>query len=102
MLAPVTTLLVLLEVADIVMIVRNLVLGVAFSFVIWNVILSVTDADPQQKGLCIFMTLVVTTTYLVSIRKHSAQSIKDRDWKGWLTGREYKGFRKFVIVIVGF
>ena len=88
MLAPVITLLVFPAVAVIVMIVRNVVLGVAFGFVIWNVILSVTDGDPQQKGLCIFLTVVVTTTYLVSIRKHLAQSIKERDWKGLVTGLE--------------
>ena len=88
MIAPVITLLVILAVATTLMIVRNVVLSVGFGFVIWNLILLVTGDDLHQKGLCVFLTLVVTATYLVSMKDHLIRSIKDRDWKGMFTGLE--------------
>lgn len=88
MIAPIITLLVILAVATTLMIIRNVVLSVGFGFVIWNLILLVTGDDLHQKGLCVFLTLVVTATYLVSMKDHLIRSIKDRDWKGMFTGLE--------------
>ena len=85
-LVPVLTLITLAPVAMIVLAIRNVVLGVAFGFVMLNILLLVTGQDPQQVALCIFLTLVVSVTYLVSIWKHVVQSIKGYRWKELFTG----------------
>jgi hypothetical protein len=72
----------------IALIVRNLVLGVAFGFVMLNMLLMVTSQDPERVALCVFLTLVVTVTYLASTRNHVVQSIKGRRWKELFTGLE--------------
>ena len=81
--APLLTLITLGPVVVIALIVRNLVLGVAFGVVMLNMLLMVTSQDPERVALCVFLTLVVTVTYLASTRNHVVQSIKGRRWKEW-------------------
>ena len=85
-LVPVLTLITLAPVALIVLAIRNVVLGAAFGFIMLNILLLVTGQDPQQIALCIFLTLVVTVTYLVSTWNHVVQSIRDHRWKELFTG----------------
>ena len=87
-LAPLLTLITLGPVVVIALIVRNLVLGVAFGFVMLNMLLMVTSQDPERVALCVFLTLIVTVTYLASTRNHVVQSIKGRRWKELFTGLE--------------
>ena len=82
---PVLTLITLVPVALIVLAVRNVVLGVAFGFLMLNILLLVSDRNPEQVALCIFLTLIVSVTYLVSIWSHVVQSIKDHRWKELFT-----------------
>ena len=65
---------------------RNVVLGAAAGFVVLNVLLVVTRQSTDQLVLCLFLTLVVTTTYLVSTRGHITTSIKQRRWRELFTG----------------
>ena len=60
---------------------RNVVLGAAFGFMLLNSLPLFTKQDSNLVGLCIFLTLVVAVTYLVSIRRHLAASIKGRHWR---------------------
>ena len=85
-LAPLLTLITLGPVAAIALAARNLVIGVAFGFIILNMLLMVTRQDPELVALCVFLTLVVTATYLISTRGHVVQSIKGRRWKELFTG----------------
>ena len=84
-LAPLLTLITLGPVAAIALAVRNLVIGVAFGFIMLNMLMMVTRQDPELVALCVFLTLVVTATYLISTRGHVVQSIKGRRWKELFT-----------------
>jgi glycerol-3-phosphate acyltransferase PlsY len=83
---PLLVLITLAPVALIVLAIRNVVLGVAFGFIMLNTLLLVTGQDPEQVALCIFLTLVVTVTYLISTWGHVTDSIKGRRWKELFTG----------------
>ena len=85
-LVPVLTLITLTPVVLIVLAVRNVVLGVAFGFLMLNILLLVSGRDAEQVALCIFLTLMVSVTYLVSIWNHVVQSIKDHRWKELFNG----------------
>ena len=80
------TLITLGPVAAIALAVRNLVIGVAFGFIMLNMLMMVTRQDPELVALGVFLTLVVTATYLISTRGHVVQSIKGRRWKELFTG----------------
>ena len=51
-----------------------------------NALLLVTGQDAEQVVLCIFLTLVVTVTYLIGSRDHVTNSIRDHRWKELFTG----------------
>ena len=85
-LVPVLTLITLAPVVLIVLAVRNVVLGVAFGFLMLNILLLVSGRDAEQVALCMFLTLMVSVTYLVSIWNHVVQSIKDHRWKELFNG----------------
>ena len=80
-LAPMLTLITLASVVFVALITRNVVLGAAFGFVMWNMLLILTGNDPERMVLCVFLTSVVTITYLVSVRDHVLQSIKGHRWR---------------------
>ena len=80
------TLITLGPVAAIALAVRNLVIGVAFGFIMLNMLMMVTRQDLELVALCVFLTLVVTATYLISTRGHVVQSIKGHRWKKLFTG----------------
>ena len=83
---PSLVLITLAVVALIVLVIRNVVLGVAFGFIMLDTLLLVTGQDAEQVVLCIFLTLVVTVTYLISSRDHVTNSIRDHRWKELFTG----------------
>ena len=85
-LVPMLTLITLAPVVLIVLAVRNVVLGVAFGFLMLNILLLVSGRDAEQVALCMFLTLMVSVTYLVSIWNHVVQSIKDHRWKELFNG----------------
>ena len=60
---------------------RNVVSGAAVGFVVLNSLLIATGQSAEQIGLCVFLTLLVTATYLVSIRGRVTRSIKTRQWR---------------------
>ena len=82
---PLLTLITLGPTLIVALLLRNVVLGVAFGFVMLNTLLFFTDRDPQHIGLCIFLTVVVTATYLISIRAHIVACIQSRRWKELFT-----------------
>ena len=82
---PLLTLITLGPTVIVALLLRNVVLGVAFGFVMLNTLLLFTDHDPQRIALCIFLTVVVTATYLISIRAHIVACIQSRRWKELFT-----------------
>ncbi len=82
---PLLTLITLGPTVVVAFLLRNVVLGVAFGFVMLNTLLFFTDHDPQKIALCIFLTVVVTATYLVSVRAHIIKSVKSRQWRELFT-----------------
>ena len=60
---------------------RNVVLGAAFGFILLNTLLWVTGQSAQQVGLCLLLTAIVTGTYLINVREHIISSIKARQWR---------------------
>ena len=65
----------------VMLLLRNVVLGAAFGFVLLNVLLWVIGQGAQQVGLCLLLTVLVTGTYLINIREHVVSSIKTRQWR---------------------
>jgi len=65
----------------VMLLLRNVVLGAAFGFIMLNVLLWATGQGAQQVGLCLLLTLLVTGTYLVNVRGHIVSSIKTRQWR---------------------
>lgn len=60
---------------------RNVVLGAAFGFILLNTMLWATGQGGQQVGLCLLLTFLVTGTYVLNVRDHIVASIKSRQWK---------------------
>ena len=83
---PLLTLITLGPTVVVAFLLRNVVLGVAFGFVMLNTLLFFTGHEPQKIALCVFLTVVVTVTYLVSIRSHIVGCIKSGRWKELFTG----------------
>jgi len=86
MLAPTLTLVTLGPVLLVSILIRNIVLGVAFGFILWNIMWVLSGQSPERISLCVLLTSVVVITYIVSIREHVLQSIKGRRWKELFIG----------------
>ena len=65
----------------VMLLLRNVVLGAAFGFILLNALLWITGQGAQQVGLCLLLTAIVTGTYLVNVREHIVSSIKARQWR---------------------
>ena len=65
----------------VMLLLRNVVLGAAFGFVLLNTLLWVTGQGAEQVGLCLLLTLLVTGTYVLNVRDHIFTSIKARRWR---------------------
>lgn len=84
--APALTLITLVAVVLIVLLIRNVVWGAAFGFVLLNALLLATQQDADEVALCGSLTLLVTVTYVVGNREHITRSIKARHWRELITG----------------
>ena len=85
-LVPVLTLWAVGPTVLLIILTRNVVIGAAFGFVFLNSLLLFTGQSADQVALCVSLTLIVTVTYLVSIRAHVTGSIRSRRWKELFTG----------------
>ena len=65
----------------VMLLLRNVVLGAAFGFILLNTLLWVTGQGAEQLGLCLLLTLLVTGTYVLNVRDHIFTSIKARRWR---------------------
>ena len=65
----------------VMLLLRNVVLGAAFGFILLNILLWVTGQGAQQVSLCLLLTLLVTGTYVLNVRNHILSSIKARQWR---------------------
>ena len=65
----------------VMLLLRNVVLGAAFGFILLNALLWATGQGAQQVGLCLLLTLLVTATYVLNERDHIVRSIKTRQWR---------------------
>ena len=83
---PVLTLIVVVPTVLMMALLRNVVLGAAFGFILLNSLLLATEQGADQVALCGSLTLVVTATYLISAREHITNSIKGRQWRQLFTG----------------
>ena len=83
---PLLTLITLGPTVLVIVLMRNVVLGAAFGFILLNTLLVVTEQSAGQVGLCAFLTMVVTATYALSVREHITSSIKSRQWRRLFTG----------------
>ena len=83
---PMLTLIVVAPTVLIIALLRNVVLGAAFGFILLNSLLWATNQGTDQVALCGSLTLVVTATYLISTWKHITNSIRHRQWRQLFTG----------------
>ena len=83
---PILTLVTLAAVLLFLVFVRNVVWSAAFGFVLLNILLVATQQGTDEIALCVALTLVVTSTYIFSIREHIGGSVKSRQWRGLITG----------------
>ena len=65
----------------VMLLLRNVVLGAVFGFILLNTLLWVTGQGAEQVGLCLLLTLLVTGTYVLNVRDHILTSIKARRWR---------------------
>ena len=65
----------------VMLLLRNVVLGAAFGFILLNTLLWVTGQGAEQVGLCLLLTLLVTGTYVLNVRDHIFTPIKARRWR---------------------
>ena len=65
----------------VVLLLRNVVLGAAFGFILLNILLWVTGQGAEQVGLCLLLTLLVTGTYVLNVRDQILSNIKARQWR---------------------
>ena len=65
----------------VMLLLRNVVLGAAFGFILLNTLLWVTGQGAEQVRLCLLLTLLVTGTYVLNVRDHIFTSIKARRWR---------------------
>ncbi|MBO20042.1 MAG: hypothetical protein CL732_05845 [Chloroflexi bacterium] len=65
----------------VMLLLRNVVLGAAFGFILVNTLVWATGQDAEQVTLCVALTLLVTATYLVSVRRHISSSIRTKQWR---------------------
>ena len=83
---PVLTLVILAPVVLLIIFTRNVVWSAAFGFVLLNVLLVATQQGADQIALCAGLTMVVTSTYLFSIREHIGESVKTHRWRELIAG----------------
>ena len=50
----------------VMLLLRNVVLGAAFGFILLNTLLWLTGQGAEQVGLCLLLTLLVTGTYVLN------------------------------------
>ena len=65
----------------VMLLLRNVVLGAAFGFILLNTLLWVTGQGAEQVGLCLLLTLLVTGTYVLNVRDHIFASINAPRWR---------------------
>ena len=65
----------------VMLLLRNVVLGAAFGFILLNILLWVTGQGAEQVGLCLLLTLLVTGTYVLNVRDQILSNIKARQWR---------------------
>ena len=65
----------------VMLLLRNVVLGAAFGFILLNTLLWVTGQGAEQVGLCLLLTLLVAGTYVLNVRDHIFASINARRWR---------------------
>ena len=85
-LVPWLTLTALLAAALVALLLRNVVLGAAFGFVLLNTLLVVTGQGPQTIAICILLTVLVTATHLYATREHVVVSVRNRRWRHLFLG----------------
>lgn len=83
---PIITLITLAPTVLVMVMLRNVVLGAAFGFILLNTMLLATQQSTSQVALCVALTVLVTSTYVFSIRHHIGASIKARQWRELFTG----------------
>jgi len=65
----------------VMLLLRNVVLGAAFGFILLNTLLWVTGQGAEQVGLCLLLSLLVAGTYVLNVRDHISASINARRWR---------------------
>ena len=83
---PVLTLIVVGPAVLMMALLRNVVLGAAFGFLLVNSLMLATDQSAGQVALCGGLTLVSTGTYVISAREHITNSIRHRRWRQLFSG----------------
>jgi len=83
---PLLTLTAAVPTALIIFLTRNVVIGAVLGFAILNTLVIATGQGPAQMAVCLLMTVLVSTTYVISLRKQLSSAIRRRDWKGLFYG----------------
>ena len=83
---PLPTLTAAVPTALIIFATRNVVIGAVLGFVMLNTLVIATGQGPAQVAVCMLMTVLVSTTYVVSLRKQLGSAIRRRDWKALFYG----------------
>ena len=85
-LLPVLTLIVAGPAMLIVLLTRNVIIGVVLGFILLNTLTVVTDQGAGQISLCVSLTSLVTATYVVGSWGQIITAIRTRHWRGLFYG----------------
>ncbi len=80
-LAPYLALLALVPILVAVATIRNIVVGVAVGFVLFNILTIATGEDWSLVGVCIALTMLVVGSYLAKTLGQMTRALRKRRWK---------------------
>ena len=83
---PLLTLAAAVPTALAIFVTRNVVIGAVLGFAVLNTLVIATGQGPAQIAVCLLMTVLVSSTYVVSLRKQLSLAVKRRDWRGLFYG----------------
>jgi len=80
-LAPWLTLVTLAPAVLVILRLRNVTTGATLGFGLLNILILATGQPADRVALCLFLTLLVSATYFMSIRHQIGYAAKTRRWK---------------------
>ena len=83
-LAPPLAAIALIPVSLGALVLRNVVIGVAFGFLLYNILIIATGKPWDMVAVCLVLSLAVVANYLAKTLRHMIAAIRQRQWRAAL------------------